>query len=72
VVVSLAYDNAGRLLSKQYPAATAENITYTWDQTTGDNKGLLTRIDDASGSAQWVYDTLGQVVQETKTTAGNA
>jgi RHS repeat-associated protein len=73
VTVNLAYDNAGRILSKQYPAAPAENITYTWDQAANGNKGLgrLTRIDDASGSVQWVYDTLGRVVQETKTTAGN-
>ena len=30
VVTDLAYDNAGRLTSKQYPAATAENVTHTW------------------------------------------
>src|SRR5262249_33948550 len=64
----------GRLLSRQYPAAPGENIAYTWDATTGGNKGIgrLTRIDDASGSVEWTYDALGRVTQETKTTAGMA
>ncbi|MEW6643057.1 MAG: RHS repeat-associated core domain-containing protein [Pseudomonadota bacterium] len=70
VVTNLTYDNAGRLLSKQYPAATAENVTYTWDATAGGNKGVgrVTMIQDASGSIAWTYNTLGQVVQEQKTT----
>jgi RHS repeat-associated protein len=71
IVTNLAYDNAGRLLTKQYPAATAENITYTWDATTSGNKGVgrITRVDDASGSVEWFYNVLGQITQETKTTA---
>jgi RHS repeat-associated protein len=70
VVTDMTYDNAGRLLTKQYPAATGENITYTWDSVTGGNKGKgrITRIDDASGSIQRVYDALGHVTQDTKTT----
>jgi RHS repeat-associated protein len=72
VVTNLTYDNAGRLLTKQYPAAPGENITYTWDSTASGNKGAgrITTITDASGSIQWTYDTLGRTVQETKTTAG--
>ncbi|HYB83300.1 MAG TPA: RHS repeat-associated core domain-containing protein [Mycobacterium sp.] len=72
VVTNLGYDNSGRLLSKQYPAAPGENVTYTWDATANGNNGAgrITEIDDASGSVQWAYDTLGRIVQETKTTAG--
>jgi len=71
VVTNLTYDNAGRLLSKQYPAATGENVTYTWDSTASGNKGVgrLTKIQDASGSVEWTYNALGQVTQEKKTTA---
>jgi RHS repeat-associated protein len=71
VVTNLTYDNAGRLLTKQYPAATAENITITWDSTASGNYGVgrITEIDDASGSVQYTYNVLGQVTQETKTTA---
>ncbi len=29
VVTNLSYDNSGRLLTETYPAATAENVTYT-------------------------------------------
>ena len=71
VVTNLSYDNAGRLLTKQYPAASSENITYTWDDTTSSNKGIgrVTQIQDASGTVQWIYNILGQVTQETKTTS---
>jgi RHS repeat-associated protein len=70
VVTNLTYDSAGRLLTKQYPAATSENITYTWDSTTGGNTGVgrVTSIQDASGSIAQIYNSLGQVIQETKTT----
>ncbi len=70
VVTSLTYDNAGRLLTRQYPAASAENITYNWDATGGGNKGVgrVTSIQDGSGSIAWTYNSLGQVIQEQKTT----
>jgi RHS repeat-associated protein len=71
VVTNLTYDNAGRLLTKQYPAATSENITYTWDDTSAGNKGVgrVTKIQDASGSVEWTYNALGQVTLEKKTTS---
>ena len=71
IVTNLTYDNAGRLLTKQYPTATSENITYTWDSTAGGNNGVgrLTKIQDASGSVEWTYNSLGQITQEKKTTA---
>jgi RHS repeat-associated protein len=70
VVTNLTYDNAGRTLTREYPAATGENITYTWDSVAGGNKGKgrITRIDDASGSIEKVYDALGRTTQEIKTT----
>jgi RHS repeat-associated protein len=71
VVTNMTYDNAGRLQTKTYPAATSENITYTSDSTASGNNGIgrLTRIDDASGSVEWFYNSLGQVIQEKKTTS---
>jgi YD repeat-containing protein len=70
IVTNLSYDNAGRLLAKQYPAAPAENVIYTWDATGGGNKGKgrVTRIQDAGGAVEWTYNSLGQMVQEKKTT----
>ncbi|WP_175361142.1 RHS repeat-associated core domain-containing protein [Bradyrhizobium sp. STM 3843] len=74
IVTNLTYDAAGRLLTKQYPASSGETITYTWDSTAGGNRGIdrVTRIDDSSGSIEWTYNSLGQVIQEKKTTAGVA
>ncbi|BAM91986.1 exported hypothetical protein [Bradyrhizobium oligotrophicum S58] len=70
VVTNLIYDNAGRLLAKQYPAAPSENVTYTWDDISNGNKGKgrVTRIQDATGSIDWTFDALGQVTQERKAT----
>jgi YD repeat-containing protein len=71
IVTNLTYDNAGRLLTKEYPAATSENVTVTWDSTASGNKGVgrVTKIQDASGSVEWVYNLLGQINQEKKTTS---
>jgi hypothetical protein len=42
------------MLTETYPAATTENVTYTYDNTTtpagNKGKGRLTRIADQSGS----------------------
>jgi YD repeat-containing protein len=71
VVTNMTYDSAGRMLTKTFPAATGENITYTWDATVSGNKGIgrLTKVEDASGSVEWVYDALGRKTQEKKTTS---
>ncbi|MBX9925821.1 MAG: hypothetical protein K2Y05_05645, partial [Hyphomicrobiaceae bacterium] len=72
--VIITYDNAGRILTKTYPAATAENATYTYDDLTGGNvgKGRLTRLTDQTGSIDFLYDVRGNVTQETRTISGQA
>jgi RHS repeat-associated protein len=71
VVTNLSYDSSGRRLTKQYPAATSENVTYTWDSTASGNKGIgrITKVEDQSGSIEWSYDALGRKIVEKKTTA---
>jgi YD repeat-containing protein len=66
VVTNMTYDNAGRLLTVVYPAAAAENVTYTYDAIVSSNKGKgrLTKIVDGSGSTSFVYNLLGQVVSK--------
>ena len=39
IVTNLTYDSRGRLLTREYPAATAENIAYTWDSVCGRQQG---------------------------------
>ena len=70
----MTYDNAGRMLTKTFPAATAENVTYTYDNVTAPNKGKgrLTGITDQTGSTALVYDARGNVVTETRTIATKA
>ena len=72
IVTNMTYDNAGRLLTKTYPAATAENITYTYNSVASGNKGVgrLTKIQDQSGSTELAYDERGNVVTDVRTIAG--
>jgi RHS repeat-associated protein len=74
IVTNYTYDNAGRMKTKTFPAATAENVTYTWDSTAGGNKGKgrLTSVADESGSMAWVYDERGNVVSETRVIQGKS
>lgn len=55
-------------LTRNHPAPTAENITYTWDTTVGGNReiGRIAKIDEQSGSIEWTYNSRGQVTQEKK------
>ena len=71
VVENRTYDNAGRQLTASYPAATAENVTYTYDNVTAPNKGKgrLTKITDQSGSTSFVYNALGQIITDTRVIA---
>jgi YD repeat-containing protein len=73
VVTNFTYDNAGRTLTRKPVGAATENVTYTWDQITGGNKGKgrLTGISDESGSTAWKYDALGQIITDTRIMANN-
>lgn len=72
VVHNYAYDANGRLLSETFSAASWENITYSYDNTAGGNKGIgrLTGVSDASGSHAYVYDAQGRVTYDTQVIGG--
>ncbi|MCH8544932.1 MAG: RHS domain-containing protein [Alcanivorax sp.] len=72
VVTDYQYDALNRLTHIQYPAAPAENITYSYDDNNDDNPGIgrLTGIQDASGSTAYRYNALGQVTRKTVVLAG--
>ena len=67
-MANYANDNASRVSSITYPAATAENVTYTYNSTASGNKGIgrLTSLTDQSGSTSMVYDALGRITSETR------
>ncbi|MEM0953973.1 MAG: calcium-binding protein [Pseudomonadota bacterium] len=71
VVVNFSYDNLNRLTSATYPASTSENVTYTYDSTSGGNYGVgrLTGIIDESGQTNLFYDHRGNLVQKSYTVA---
>lgn len=72
IVSTLVYDAAGRLIQQSYPADPREDVTYSYDDTTGGNNGVgrLTGMTDQSGSLARVYDALGRVVSETRVIEG--
>jgi RHS repeat-associated protein len=66
VVSNMSYDNAGRLLTVAYPAAVAENVTYSYDLATS-SRGKLAKIVDQSGSTEFTYNNLGQITTDKRT-----
>ena len=70
-VVNRTYDDAGRLLTETYPAATAENVTYAYDNIagSGNRKGRLTSITDQSGSATFTCNALDQDITDKRVIA---
>ncbi|MBL8566763.1 MAG: RHS repeat protein [Hyphomicrobiaceae bacterium] len=74
VVTNMTYDAAGRMLTRSYPAATTENVTYAYDSIASGNygKGRLTAMTHEGGSIAWTYDARGNVTQEARTIAGAA
>ncbi len=74
VVADYAYDALSRPTSQTYPAAPAENVTWTYDDPTPGVHGIgrLSGITDESGSTSIAYDHRGNVTQETRTIGGVA
>jgi RHS repeat-associated protein len=68
VVTNYSYDALNRLTVTTYPASTGENVAFTYDDTTGGNKGVgrLTGVTDEQGTASYVYDGQGRLAQETR------
>jgi RHS repeat-associated protein len=67
VVVNYSYDALNRLKSVVYPAATAENVTYTYDVTATGNYGIgrLNKAAIGSTSVAYTYNHLGLISKKT-------
>jgi RHS repeat-associated protein len=65
-------DLIGRVLTKTFPAAPIENVTYAYDSSAGGNNGIghLASVSDQSGKVGFFYDALGHVTSETRVTGG--
>jgi YD repeat-containing protein len=71
--ITVAYDDLNRPISKTYSGPGAcdptPDVTYTYDSTTGGNEGIghRTGMTDGSGSKTWLYNELGQIINEIDT-----
>ena len=74
VVAEYSYDALNRPTAQTFPAAPAENVTWTYDDPAPGANGIgrLTGIADESGSTAIAYDHRGNVAQETRTIGGVA
>lgn len=74
------YDEMGRMTRKRYRqngdcntvGGESINVNYFYDQTENGNHGAgrRTQMTDQSGTASWLYDSRGRVVQELKVVDG--
>ena len=57
-----------------YPATPADDVTYTYDETSGGNKGVgrLTKIEDGSGSIAFTYDPFNRSPASSKAMASTS
>jgi RHS repeat-associated protein len=68
VVTTQTFDALDRTSTTTYPAHTAENVAYTYDQTTGFTFGVgrLTSVSDAAGTLTRQYDERGNLLTEAR------
>lgn len=68
-VVNYTYDALGRITSQAYPGDTAENVSYTYDESGhGSGVGRLTTLKDAAGTLSFSYDERGNRLSAARVT----
>jgi RHS repeat-associated protein len=62
------FDKLERPTAETYPSYSSEAIAYTYDSTSGGNKGIgrLTKATDESGRTTFVYDNFGNVTSSVR------
>jgi RHS repeat-associated protein len=72
VETDFTYDAANRRATMTFPSDTAENTTFTYDQTAGGNFGIgrLTSVTEGSGSTSLTYDAQGRLIADAKVING--
>jgi RHS repeat-associated protein len=74
IVTNFTYDALDRPLTRTFPSATADNVTFVYDSTAAGNFGVgrLTSLTDSAGTASFVYDAYGNRISDKRTIAGIA
>lgn len=72
VASSRTFDAVDRLTALSVTGYSAENESFTYDDTTSGNKGVgrLTSVSDESGSTSRVYDNFGNITEEVRVIGG--
>lgn len=66
-IASYSYDALDRITAVTYPGDSAENVAYTYDQSSGGfGIGRLTSVADAAGSLSRTYDERGNMLTESR------
>jgi YD repeat-containing protein len=68
IAATYNWDALNRPLTINYPA-TGENLTFTWDATTGCTYGIgrICQLTDSNGSSTFAYDDQGNLTKKTNT-----
>ena len=67
------FDKLERPTAETYPSYTAEDLAFTYDQTSGGNVGIghLTSFSDESGSTTQKFDNFGNMISTVRTIGSN-
>jgi len=75
VVTTYSYDALDRVVTMSFPSDSAENVSYTYDQSGhGYGIGRLTSVSDAGGTISRTYDQFGNLLTDVRSlpkTKGN-
>lgn len=66
VITNYTYDALNRIKTIKYPAASSENLSFTYDTLSSSNFGVgrLTKISKAGLTVSFGYDHLGKLIQQ--------
>jgi YD repeat-containing protein len=74
VITDYSYDALNRVTAKSFLGTPAENVTYSYDATSGGNKGIgrRTGIADPTGTTAYTYDERGNVIADARSIGGQS
>jgi RHS repeat-associated protein len=74
VVTLRTFDKLNRVTAETFPASPGENIAYSYDATSGGNKGIgrFTGYTDETGSTRLTYNERGDVISTTRVIGGHS
>jgi RHS repeat-associated protein len=74
IVTVRTFDKLNRVTAETFPASPGENISYSYDATSGGNLGIghLTGYSDETGSTTLTYNERDDVISTTRTIGGTA